>query len=74
MKVTVIGNKSDTYVNPVNNCAYMDKNKIMQAENYKDVDFDGANNLVIRMEQDGKFRIVQVGGWSYNRGMFVDLY
>jgi hypothetical protein len=71
MKITLLGNKSDVYIDSVNNNAIMDYKK---AVNFNNVDMNGVNNLIIRQYDDGNFKIVQAGGYSYDRGMFVDLY
>ena len=71
MQVTLTGNKAGIYIDPVtcNACVnYMD------ATNINDVDISDANNLVIHRDEDGMIKIIQVGGYSPERGLFVDLY
>lgn len=71
MQVTLTGNQAGVYIDPVtcNACVnYMD------ATNINDVDISDANNLVIHRDKDGRIKIIQVGGYSPERGLFVDLY
>ena len=71
MSITLIGNKEGVYIDPTTCNAYVD---YMKAENVDDVKFFGVNNLVIHRNDDGTMRIVQAGGYSRIRGLFVDLY
>lgn len=71
MYITLTGNKDGIYIDPVtcNACVnYTD------ATNINDVDISDANNLVIHRDEDGRIKIIQVGGYSPERGLFVDLY
>lgn len=71
MTITLVGNKSGVYIDPRTCNACVDFTK---ATNYDDVKFLGVNHLVIRRNDDGSLKIVQAGGYTVRRGMFVDLY
>jgi len=50
--------------------AYIDKERFA---NHSEVDWKGVNGVVA--EKDGDtLTIIQAGGWTSRRGMFVDLY
>lgn len=71
MKVTLIGNSNGVYVDSRNCNAYVD---YTVAENYKNVNMDAVNHLVVRREDDGKMHIVQANGWSPEEGVFNRMY
>ena len=70
MKTTLSGNKRDIYVG-WDGYAVIDET---QAVNYNKVDMEGVNGLHIYRENDGTYWIAQAGGFTYDRGMFCDLY
>ena len=69
--VKLIGNKSGIYIDACNCNAYMN---IREAENFTAIDFTGVNNVVVYRFEDGRFFIAQAGGYTEERGIFVDLY
>ena len=69
--IKLIGNKSGIYIDPRNCHAYID---VRGAENFNEVNFIGVNNVVIYREKSGKYYIAQAGGYTAQRGMFVDVY
>lgn len=71
MTISLVGNKSGVYIDPRTCNACVDFTK---AANYGDVKFLGVNHLVVRRNEDGSTQIVQAGGYTMRRGMFVDLY
>lgn len=75
MKITLVGNKTGVYIDPVDNNAYIDYTK---SENYADVNFAGVNNIVVtrfvKAYRGEVLRIVQAGGYTADRGLFVDCY
>lgn len=74
MKITLIGNDNGIYINPTNNNAYIDYDLSENFEEVKNDGLDGVNHLVIRRENDGKMKIVQVNGWTATDGIFNRLY
>ena len=71
MYIALTGNKSGVYIDPVNCNAHID---YRNAININDVDVSDANNLVIHRYEDGRIKIIQVGGYSKERGLSVDMY
>lgn len=71
LPVTLIGNQDGVYINPVNCNAYVDYTK---ATNYGLVNMEGVNHLVIRRSESGEMKIIHAGGWTPDRGLFVDMY
>ena len=73
MHITLIGNKKGIYIDETNFNVYID---CTQEVNYKDVApfIKDVNTLVIYRDEDGSTKIVQAGGYSHNRGLFVNLY
>lgn len=71
MQVALTGNKAGIYIDPVTCNACID---YRDAANINDVDISDANNLAIHRDGDGRTKIIQVGGYSRERGLFVDLY
>lgn len=71
MKAAIIGNRRGIYISPFDNEAFVVPSQIV---NYDDVNMEGVNNVVIRRSDSGEMKIVQAGGWTCDRGMFVDLY
>lgn len=70
-KAHITGNKEGIYIDSRNCETYIQSEK---CENYKAVDFDGVNGLVVYRDNEGKMYIVQASGFSDNRGLFVDMY
>lgn len=70
LDVTLIGNKKNSHINPVNCNASAD---YRMAANYEIVNMDGVKNLVI-INNKNQFKIIQAGCFTPNRGLFVDLY
>lgn len=70
MHVTLIGDKKDIYINQVNCNAFVDYTK---AVNYDAVNLDGVNNLAV-VRRNNQIKIIQAGGYTPDRGLFVDLY
>lgn len=70
MQVTLIGDKTNFHISPVNCNASVD---YRMAINYETVNMDGVNNLVITNSKD-QIKIIQAGGFTPDRGLFVDLY
>ena len=70
MHVTLIGDKKDIYINPVNCNAFVDYTKSV---NYDAVNLDGVNNLAV-VRRDNQMKIIQAGGYTPDSGLFVDLY
>lgn len=71
LPVTLIGNQDGVYINPANCNAYVDYTK---AENFGLVNMEGVNHLVIKRSESGEMKIIQAGGWTLDRGLFVDMY
>lgn len=71
MKISLLGNQEGVYTDPVSVSSCMDYTK---ADNYANVDLNGVNHLVIRRNLDKTFRIIQAGGYTPDRGLFVDMY
>ena len=71
VSVYVYGNTQGIYTNPCNCEAYVD---YTQATNYDEVDMEGVNNIHIRREKDGTMKIFQANGYSYDKGLFSQLY
>ena len=71
MTVNIVGDRTGIYVNPVNCNAYID---IEQAINDDKIKLDGVNNATVYRYPDGKFFIAQIGGWTYDRGLFWETY
>lgn len=69
--IDLVGNKTGIYINPVNCEAHINPKDCI---NYQFVDFEGVNNLVVYRENDGTMWICQAGGYTYDRGLFVDCY
>ncbi|MCC2253580.1 hypothetical protein LKD70_03865 [Ruminococcus sp. CLA-AA-H200] len=69
--VTLVGNKEEVFINPINCNATIDYSK---AVNFASVDFEGVNHLVVKRLDDGQLWIIQAGGWTYDRGLFIDMY
>lgn len=71
MTVTLYGNKDGVFIDPRNCNAYV---FYSSARNYSEVDMEGVNHLVIRREGYGEMYITQASGYTYDRGMFIDMY
>lgn len=73
MHTTLIGNKKGIYIDETNCNAYID---YTQAVNYRDIKpiIKDVNTLVIYRDEDGSTKIVQAGGYSPSKGLFVNLY
>ena len=71
MHITLTGNRDGVYIDPVTSNAYID---YRDATNIGAVDISDANNLAIHRDGDGRMEIIQVGGYSRERGLFVDMY
>ena len=71
MDISLIGNKSGVFIDPVRCNAFVD---YKNAENYADIDMDGVNHLAIRRDSNGRMYIFQASGYTYDRGIFCDLY
>ena len=71
MHITLTGNRDGVYIDPVTCNAHID---YRNAVNINDVDISDANNLAIHRDEDGRVKIIQVGGYSRERGLFVDMY
>lgn len=69
--VELVGNKRGIYINPVNCEAHINPKDCI---NYQSVNFEGVNNIVVYRENDGTMWICQAGGYTYDRGLFVDCY
>lgn len=70
MHVTLIGDKTGVFVNPVDCGAAVDYEK---TANFAAVQMDGVNNLVVA-NWDSQMKIIQAGGFTPDRGLFNDLY
>lgn len=73
MHTTLIGNKKGIYIDATNCNAHID---CTQAVNYRDIEpfIKDVNTLVIYRDENGSTKIVQAGGYSLSRGLFVNLY
>ncbi len=71
MHIALTGSKDGAYTDPTTCNAYID---YRDAVNIDDVDLSDANNLAIHRDRDGRMKIIQVGGYSRERGLFVDMY
>jgi hypothetical protein len=71
MYITLIGNKKDIYIDPTNCRCYID---YACADNYNKINFDGVDSLIVNRDENENLHIVQTGGWTSDRGLFVDLY
>ena len=71
MRASVIGNREAVWIDPVINEAYINPET---CANYKDVNMDGVNGLVVYITTAGTRYIMQAGGYTYDRGLFCDLY
>ena len=73
MHTTLIGNKKGIYIDETNCNAHID---CTQAVNYRDIEpfIKDVNTLVIYRDENGFTKIVQAGGYSLSRGLFVNLY
>lgn len=74
MKVNVIGNTDGIYINPRNCEAAIDPEYLKYAINYSEVNLDGANNAIVKRYDDKSIKIIQVGGYTCDRGLFCDMY
>ena len=70
MHTTLIGNKKGIYIYETNCNAHID---CTQAVNYRDIEpfIKDVNTLVIYRDENGSTKIVQAGGYSYDRGLFI---
>ncbi len=71
-RAKIIGNTSGLYINPCNSEILVSES-VKDMINYKDVNFDGVNSLVIHYENE-QGKIVQASGYTPDRGLFVDMY
>lgn len=71
MHIALTGSRDGVYTDPTTCNAYID---YRDAANIDDVDLSDANNLAIHRGRDGRMKIIQVGGYSRERGLFVDMY
>lgn len=71
MKATIIGNINGIYVDSTNGYSYINPE---YAENFSEVKMTGVNHVVVERNADNKMKIIQAGGYTSSRGMFVDLY
>ena len=75
VSVTLVGNKDGVYIDCRNCNARVD---FEQAENFAEVNMQDVNSLVIvRLYKAGRgyvMRIVQASGYSFDRGLFIDMY
>lgn len=69
--ITVIGNKQGIYIDPIDNYAYIN---ICKCINYNSINFEGINHVVVYREESGEMWICQAGGYTYDRGLFIDSY
>ena len=73
--VSLVGNKDGVYIDSRNCNAYVDYE---EAENFAEVNMQDVNHLVIvRLYKVGRgyvMRIVQASGYSFDRGLFIDMY
>ncbi len=67
----ITGNKDGIYIDPRNCEAHIDARK---ATNYSNIDFNGVNNISIHRYDNGQFYIFQAGGYTADRGLFIDQY
>ena len=65
--VTLLGNKEGVYIDPKNGNAHVDGTK---AVNYTPELEENANHFVIARNRKGEMRIVQVGGYTAQEGLF----
>lgn len=70
-KATIAGNTRGIYIDPRNCETFID---VTKAINYTSVDFDGVNSVHVYRYDDGQYYIAQAGGYTYDRGLFCDLY
>lgn len=68
---SVTGNKKDIFINPSNCEACINPYK---ATNAGIIDFKGVNHAAINRDKDGSFYIFQTSGYTYDKGMFCDMY
>lgn len=73
MTASIIGNQKGIYIDCRNNLAYIEREDLAQAKNYEKMD-PFANHVVIFREDNEDMTICQASGYSYKRGMFVDVF
>lgn len=67
----IVGNKKDIWVDARTCYAYVNP---IDTTNYKEVDFDGVNSITIFRDDNGVMTIILASGWTYDRGIFCDMY
>ena len=67
----IVGNQEGIYIIPGTNEGYVSPE---EATNFKDIDFDGVNHLMIYRNEEGNMTIAQACGYTLDRGIFTDLY
>ena len=71
VRAHVTGNRDNIYIDPCTNTAFIDPTKAVNADQLQ---LDGVNHVCIDRYADGSFKVFQASGYSYERGMFLDLY
>ena len=68
---SVTGNRDAFYINPCTCNAFVNPRKALNADVLQ---LDGVNHVCIEAYADGSFKVFQASGYSYERGMFLDMY
>jgi len=71
VRAHVTGNRDNIYIDPCTNTAFIDPTKAVNAEQLQ---LDGVNHVCIEVYADNSFKVFQASGYSYERGLFLDLY
>ena len=71
VRANVTGNRDSIYIDPCTNTAFIDPTKAVNAEQLQ---LDGVRQVCIDVYADGSFKVFQVSGYTYERGMFIDMY
>lgn len=67
----ITGSREGLYIDPRNGSAYINTKSAL---NFEAIDLNGVNNISIHRFNDGSFYIFQTGGYTVDRGLFIDEY
>ena len=71
LSMKVCGNRRGIYTNPLNAESYID---ITKSINYHALNMEGVRGGVVWRNEDGSYHVAQLSGYTYERGLFCDLY
>lgn len=71
MNATITGNRKGIYIDPCTNHAYITPEI---CSNYKAVNMEGVNHLIVERDAAGNMKIIQASGYTPEKGLFCNLY